>query len=165
MKKFFNISILVCLLVALQSCFGPNYRKYSFPQVELYVTITYDDSYGYAILSRDSCVTTLSSDADYVRIRPFESSYIGLLINPESPDTVYVFKGWEEPFISQKSFSIININPKDTSYFQEKIVSGGVRALFSRPEFFEISISDGMGSVGYFETGENKSYIIAEPCK
>ena len=163
MKNVFNVSLLVCLFVMLQSCFGPAFRKYSFPQVGLYMTVMFDDEYGYAIFSRDSCTTALSRDVDYLRLRPFESTYIGLLIKPETPDTFYVVQGFEEPFINQKFFSFVQVNPKDTLYFQELIAPGGGKVFISRPDFFEISISNKMYSVGYFETGENKRYIISDP--
>ncbi len=61
----------------------------------MYMTITFKDGYGYAIFSRDSSVTTISEDVDYIRMRPLEHTSVSLLLNPECTDIVYVNDSWD----------------------------------------------------------------------
>ena len=127
------------------------------------MTITFEDGYGYALLCRDSCALEISENVDYIKMRPFESAYVGLLIKPESPDTVYVVKGFEEPLINQKALSFVRIESEDPLYFDKIKVPGSSIAYFSKPIYFEIAIGDRMDSVVYFETRNGYGGIVAEP--
>ena len=128
----------------------------------LYMTITFEDGYGYAILSRDGSVTTISEDVDYIRMRPFESTCVSLVLNPKCTDIIYVNDIWEESYINSKEFTFIRIKTDSTFYYRQKIPSGP-DANWVRPEFYAISILDYMDLVVYKETGVNKEYTLAEP--
>lgn len=126
------------------------------------MTITFEDGYGYAILSRDGSVTTISEDVDYIRMRPFESTCVSLVLNPKCTDIIYVNDIWEESYINSKEFTFIRIKTDSTFYYRQKIPSGP-DANWVRPEFYAISILDYMDLVVYKETGVNKEYTLAEP--
>ena len=162
MARFLTRLILVLTAVAVShSCSRP-INKYYFQQVGLYMTITFEDGYGYAILSRDGSVTTISEDVDYIRMRPFESTCVSLVLNPKCTDIIYVNDIWEESYINSKEFTFIRIKTDSTFYYRQKIPSGP-DANWVRPEFYAISILDNMDLVVYKETGENKEYTLAKP--
>ena len=126
------------------------------------MTITFEDGYGYAIFSHDGSVTTISEDVDYIRMRPFESTCVSLVLNPKCTDIIYVNDIWEESYINSKEFTFIRIKTDSTFYYRQKIPSGP-DANWVRPEFYAISILDYMDLVVYKETGVNKEYTLAEP--
>ena len=162
MARFLTRLILVLTAVAVShSCSRP-INKYYFQQVGLYMTITFEDGYGYAILSRDGSVTTISEDVDYIRMRPFESTCVSLVLNPKCTDIIYVNDIWEESYINSKEFTFIRIKTDSTFYYRQKIPSGP-DANWVRPEFYAISILDYMDLVVYKETGVNKEYTLAKP--
>ena len=162
MARFLTRLILVLTAVAVShSCSRP-INNYYFQQVGLYMTITFEDGYGYAILSRDGSVTTISEDVDYIRMRPFESTCVSLVLNPKCTDIIYVNDIWEESYINSKEFTFIRIKTDSTFYYRQKIPSGP-DANWVRPEFYAISILDNKDLVVYKETGENKEYTLAKP--
>ena len=117
MARFLTRLILVLTAVAVShSCSRP-INKYYFQQVGLYMTITFEDGYGYAIFSHDGSVTTISEDVDYMRMRPFESTCVSLVLNPKCTDIIYVNDIWEESYINSKEFTFIRI--KTDSILQE----------------------------------------------
>lgn len=162
MARFLTRLILVLTAVAVShSCSRP-IKKYYFQQVGLYMTITFEDGYGYAIFSHDGSVTTISEDVDYIRMRPFESTCVSLVLNPKCTDIIYVNDIWEESYINSKEYTFIRIKTDSTFYYRQKIPSGP-DANWVRPEFYAISILDYMDLVVYKETGVNKEYTLAEP--
>ena len=157
--------VSACVIILLQSCVSPVVRKYHFPQIGLYMTITFDSDYGYALLSRDSSITTLSEEVDYIRLQPFESTSIGLFSNPEQPDTIFVDNDMENVFINSKKITFIPIQSPDPQFFDKEIVSGGVTTFLPRADFYDIGICDYMDVVYFREAGVGKNYIIVKPYK
>jgi hypothetical protein len=162
MERILTQLILVLTAVAVSNSCSRPIKKYYFQQVGLYMTITFEDGYGYAIFSRDGNVTTISEDIDYIRMRPFESTCVSLVLNPKCKGIVYVNDSWEESYINSKELTLIRIKTDSTFYYRQKI-PGGPDANWVRPEFYVISILDNMDLVVYKETGENKKYTIAKP--
>lgn len=163
MKRILTQTILVFTAAAvLQGCFRPLIRKYYFPQVEMYMTITFKDGYGYAIFSRDSSVTTISEDVDYIRMRPLEHTSVSLLLNPECTNIVYVNDSWDIAYINSNKLTFIRIVTDSTFYYSQKFPDGP-DADWARPEFYDITILGNMNVVWHKETGENKKYTLAKP--
>ena len=161
MKNVFNLSLLVCLSFMLQSCFKPYVREYAFPQVGLYMSIMFEDEYECIALSRDSCLTTISQDADYLRIKPHESTCVELIIKPDC-DTVYVNDSWEEALIHQVKLTFVSVKTDSTFYEKKVFPGGGQPASWVKPEYYSIVLGEHL-SVVYKEIGEDKTYLVAEP--
>ena len=120
------------MLVSFFGCFGPTSRAYYFPQVGLYMTVTFDDGDWYAILSRDSIYTSLSEEVDYVRMHTTSDvGWLDLFINPESPEVIVVDDLWGEPCINMRKFSISMV-PEcyDTVYVTHEIVTHEIEQDF-----------------------------------
>ena len=163
MKRILTRTILVFTAAAvLQGCFSPLIRKYYFPQVGMYMTITFKDGYGYAIFSRDSSVTTISEDVDYIRMRPLEQASVSLLLNPECTDIVYVNDSWDIADINSKDLTFIRIGTDSTFYYSQEFPNAP-DADWARPEYYAITIMGSMNGVVHKETGENKEYTFAKP--
>lgn len=166
-RLFYYFLILSVITTILGGCFRPIIRKYYFPQVGLYVTITFEDEYGYVILSRDSYVTSITDSTDYIQMRPYESTCISLLLKPECTDTIYVNDSREETYIHQKDFTFIDVDT-DSTFYRRRVVNHGQDADWARPEFFDITILDYMDLVVYkdfSEENEDNDYTIAKSCR
>jgi hypothetical protein len=155
---FFVIPIVIGLVIAF---FRPVIRNYYFPQIGLYMTITFEGKYGYVLLSYDNFVTSISENVDYIRMRPFESAFIGLLLSPKDPKTIY-YEGFEEPYIHSENFTFIRVS-EDSTFFRRQKFDNAPDALWARPEYFHITVGDYMDGVCYKEAGEGNKYLLAEP--
>lgn len=163
MKKAVIRVFVGLFIVGLLSVFYvPTRKLYHFPQVGLYVSVSVPgDGYGYVLLSREGYVTELSDSVDYIVGRCLELANINLILKPGLNDTV---------FLDKSNAYIVSINPQkmiftdidnqEAAYFQEKAINGGGSAYFPKTDFFEITVSDYLNRVYYWDGKEDNSYII-----